>query len=173
MMYWYTPHLRQPIRAHVMEERQGLTALCGEHMSIYRQVDSDTQHGRDERCPDCIYRLQNWNLHRAREQGHVVRDDDTEGSIVTRMIVEGWMNKPHYNFGPKDRCPCLGIFPKFLGPDSIQVDWGWDGVVTKAPMAFCGYHYAGITCEACPQCVRCRRRMSHEHGHWICDPWRA
>lgn len=113
-------------------------------------------------------------LEHARAQGHYVREGETESGIVTRMVVENWMGKPHrptYNDpmrGPV-RCRCLPMFPEFLGPDSIAVNW-WYGGGTPPP-ALCRYHLAGITCEACPQCVRCRRRMSSEIGHWVCDRW--
>jgi hypothetical protein len=60
------------------------------------------------------------------------------------------------------------MFPDLLGDDEIRVFWG-----RNTPKALCGYHVAGIICQACPQCVRCRRRMSHEHGHWVCDLYRS
>jgi hypothetical protein len=107
----------------------------------------------------------------ARERGHFIRDDETEGSIVTRMVVEGWMGQPHrptYHSperGPV-RCRCLPMFPEFLGEDSIRAVPLQEGPLT---LALCRYHMTGIVCEACPQCVRCRRRMSSDLGHWVCD----
>lgn len=110
-------------------------------------------------------------LEQARAEGHHVREGETEGGIVTRAVVEGWMGRPHYRTydegnGPV-RCKCLPMFPEFLGPDSI---------ITllpslSPPIALCRYHSVGITCEACPQCVRCRRRMTSDLGHWVCDRW--
>jgi len=112
-------------------------------------------------------------LERARVQGHFIREGETEGSIVTRMTVEGWMGEPHYpthhdpERGPV-RCPCLPMFPAFLGPDSIRAVAMAQPSLNPQP-SLCGYHSVGITCEACPQCVRCRRPMSSDLGHWVCN----
>jgi hypothetical protein len=109
-------------------------------------------------------------LELARERGHFVRDGETEGSLITRMVVEGWMGQPHRpmyhspELGPI-RCRCLPMFPEFLGEDGIHQ------LLRVGPqeLAICRYHMTGITCEACPQCVRCRRHMSSDLGHWVCD----
>jgi hypothetical protein len=112
-------------------------------------------------------------LEEARAQGHYVRDGETEDGIVTRMIVEGWVGEPHFptymspSRGPV-RCRCLPMFPEFLGPDSIKA-LAMSGPSLAPALSLCRYHAVGITCEACPQCVRCRRRMSSDLGHWVCD----